>query len=171
MRKILVSFFMLFFIIFIECSVREKRRIDGSQIAADNDFFITNPQLEKLQQSAQEKKYKRVHLPKKEEDSLDALALLADVPRCIDSYNNTFKQFTHELRHEFFTKQSVTQIQQLYITELTRLGWNVEIFSMLKEFIIIATKPSKKILIILDEVKGSWFSKNVGKVIVIVKEQ
>ncbi len=173
MRNFLVSGVMLF-LVFQNFLVKasDKKRIAVSHGVSNEDFFIPNQQFEQLKKSEKEafkkisKKNKKTHSNQHEVE-----VLFADIPQCIGSYNIIFNNFSHEIRYEFCTKQLFNDVQQLYLTELTRLGWNVELFSVLKESIISAQKPSKKLLIIIDRIKGGWFSQDACKVIIIKKEQ
>lgn len=150
----------------------DKKRIAVSRGVSSEDLFIPNQQFDQLRESEKEASKKIAKKNKKTYSNQQEVEFLfADIPQCIDSYNIILNNFSHEIRYEFCTKQSFNDVQQLYLTELTRLGWNVELFSVLKESIVIAQKPSRKVLIIIDIVKGGWFSRDACKVVIIKKEQ
>ena len=173
MRNFLLSGVMLFLVFnYIVTGSVDKKRITLSDTISSQDFFIPNQELNQIKDSEEKISSKKLKKNKKTESDLQgARGFFVDIPQCIDSYNIVFNNFPHETRCEFYTKQLFNDLQQLYLTELIRLGWNVELFSVLKESIILAQKPSKKILIIIDMAKGGWFSQDTCKIVIIKKEQ
>lgn len=169
-RKFLVSVIMLFCILHVyPIKGVNKKRIVVSKNTQNNDLLIPNRNLEQLNAHVKQDAVKKSKKNIVNQQFSDLL--LTDIPRFIDVTESQINTGSHEVRYEFSTKQSVLEIQEFYVKELTRLGWNVELFSIMKESIIMAQKPLKKVVIIIDIVKAGWFSREMRKVVIFKKEQ
>lgn len=170
-RNFLASVVMLFLLQTIYSNLQiDKKWINGVQIVSQDEFFTPNQEVERLVSEDKKQKKASKKMRKSSHNDQEAQTILTDIPVCIDAYQKAIEHGGNEVRYEFFSHQSREQLQQLYITELTRLGWNIEVLSVLKELIILAQKPRKKMVVMIESIKGGWFSKNSCKVIIIIKE-
>ncbi len=171
-RNLLVSVIMLFLLhtIYLDAQA-DKKWINGIHVVSQDKFFTPNHEVERLvTENKKQKKTSKKMRKSSHDDHHEAQAILTDIPVCIDAYHKAIEHVGNEIRYEFFSHQLREQLQQLYITELTRLGWNIEVLSVLKELIILAQKPRKKMVVMIDTLKGGWFSKSSSKIIIIIKE-
>lgn len=170
---------MLFFVIinFVYSIYCQKTVVYADKKTHNNsDLLIINSSLNEHTQVI--RSYKKARIPKTSKVQLSVKSreaeiqlMCKDIPTLLQSTIEHIDDHIGELHLYFTSNQSSDAILSFYQTELILLGWKTDLFSAQDPKVLCGSKPQKKIVIIIAQIPGGWFSKGHSTITVIIKEQ